>query len=125
MKTIFTIIFFCFAGASLRGQTINKAMLARYSRRAEQEKIINHQIVLLQMPAQQAAQFKVVSFFYIDKALATVNANINSGTYTLYRKIKPLRDEHEAVMKRLLTATQLGIWKTERKKNGIVAQLIR
>ena len=100
-------------------------MLARYSRRAEQEKIINHQIVLLQMPAQQAAQFKVVSFFYIDKALATVNANINSGTYTLYRKIKPLRDEHEAVMKRLLTATQLGIWKTERKKNGIVAQLIQ
>jgi ABC-type transport system involved in Fe-S cluster assembly fused permease/ATPase subunit len=123
---IIMIIFLLFSTATiLTAQTIDKAMLAKYSQRPEQEKIIDRQIVVLKLSAKQATAFKTVSFYYIDKALVIVNANINSSAYSLYRKVKPLKAEHEAAMKQLLTPAQLDTWKEERKDHGIVAQIIK
>jgi len=125
MKIIITVVLFCVAATMLNAQTINKTMLAKYSQRLEQEKLIDQQIVLLKLSAQQAAAFRNVSFFYIDEALTVVNANINSSVYSLYWKMRPLKKEHDAAMKQLLTPVQFDAWNEERKQHGIVAQIIK
>ena len=125
MKMMISLLLFFVVTTALKAQRIDKAMLAKYSQRAEQEKIIDHQVLLLKSPAQQAAMFKSISFYYIEKALVIVNANLNSSGYGLYRKVKPLKDEHEAALKQILTAPQLELWKEERKEHGIVAQIIK
>ncbi len=112
-------------GALLQAQAIDKALLAKFSQRAEQEKIINQQAVLLQLTAQQAALVKTVSFYYIDKALVMVNANINSSRYGLYRKLKPLKEEYESAMAKILHPGQLQAWEQERKEHGLAARLMK
>lgn len=125
MKWLVCFFAFFLLFDALKAQTINKAILAKYSQRCEQEKLLDRQIVLLHLAPQQAAEFKTVSFYYIDKALTVVNANINSNMYSLYRKLKPMKDEYEARMRQLLTDAQMDTWQTARKKNGIVAQIIK
>jgi hypothetical protein len=100
-------------------------MLAKYSQRAEQGKIIDKQIAILKLSAKQAALFKTTSFYFIDKVLVIANVNINSSAFSLYRKVKPLKEEHETAMKQLLTPAQFTVWYEERKEDGIVKQIMK
>jgi len=79
---------------------------------------------VLKLNAGQITFVKQWSFYFVDTAIAVLKSHKGSS-YSLYKKLKPLQTEFDRKMKTVLTREQFDVWEKDRKKNGIIRQIVK
>lgn len=128
MKTrlikILLSLFFVFCGLlmSSSAQSINEEILEKYRNKAEQEKVFDRQISLLQIDIQTAQKFKKINFHYTQIALKIFDEGENDFSKAM--KLRSLKKEHSSKIEAILTPKQYVLWEEDRAKNGIIKQIM-
>ena len=107
---------------SSSAQNINEEILEKYRNKAEQEKIFDRQISLLQLDVQTAQKFKTNNFHYTQIAFTIFDEGENDFSKAM--KLRSLKKEHSGKIEAILTPKQYALWEEDRAKNGIIKQIM-